>query len=100
MILKLKTKSLSKKGLDEYYKYQLDNEHLSFNKGTGFHLIDNLLKINKYFDANERQVKVIILSKNNAATSLRITNAINKYKLEIERSGWTSCKSMNIIKYV
>ena len=33
---------------------------------------------------------MIILSKNNAATSLRITNAINAYGLDITRSGWTS----------
>jgi len=93
--LETENKVFEQKGLDEYYKYQLDNEHLPLNKGTGFRLIDNLLKINKYFDANERQVEVIILSKNNAATSLRITNAINEYKLEIERSGWTSGKSIS-----
>jgi 5'-nucleotidase len=32
----------------------------------------------------------VVLSKNNAATSLRITNAINTHKLDIIRSGWTS----------
>ena len=54
-------KVFEQKGLDEYYKYQLENEHLSLEKGTGFRLIDNLLKINKSFNANERQVEVIIL---------------------------------------
>jgi len=48
------------------------------------------LKINDYFTAEEKEVEVIILSKNNAATSLRITNAINEHNLKIERSGWTS----------
>jgi 5'-nucleotidase len=77
-------------GLDAYYKYQLENENEPLKKGTGYRLIENLLKINQHFSEDEKQVEVIILSKNNAATSLRITNAINAHKLDIQRSGWTS----------
>ena len=88
--LETENKIFEEKGLDEYYKYQLENENSSLEKGTGFRLVENLLKINGYFSEGERQVEVIILSKNNAATSLRITNAINKHNLEIVRSGWTS----------
>ena len=83
-------KIFEEKGLDEYYKYQLENENEPLTKGTGYRLIENLLKINDHFDTNERQVEVIVLSKNNAATSLRITNAIDTSKLDITRSGWTS----------
>jgi 5'-nucleotidase len=82
-------------GLEEYYKYQLANEESPLEKGTGFRLIDNLLKINKHFAENEKQVEVIVLSKNNAATSLRISHAINKHKLEIVRSGWTSGRNIS-----
>lgn len=88
--LETENKVFEEKGLDEYYKYQLENENSHLAKGTGFRLIENLLKINKYFSEEDKQVEVIILSKNNAATSLRITNAINKHGLEIVRSGWTS----------
>jgi len=77
-------------GLDTYYKYQLKNENEPLKKGTGYRLIENLLKINQHFSEDEKQVEVIILSKNNAGTSLRITNAINEHKLDILRSGWTS----------
>ncbi|MEA2099976.1 MAG: 5'-nucleotidase [Campylobacterota bacterium] len=77
-------------GLNAYYKYQLENENSSLKKGTGYRLIENLLKINNYFSDDAKQVEVIILSKNNAGTSLRITNAINEYKLDIKRSAWTS----------
>ena len=49
-----------------------------------------LSKINQHFKDSEKQVEVIILSKNNAGTSLRITNAINEHKLDIVRSAWTS----------
>lgn len=78
------------KGLDAYYKYQLENENRPLQKGTGYRLVENLLKINQHFSPDEKQVEVIILSKNNAATSLRITNAIENYGLDIVRSGWTS----------
>jgi 5'-nucleotidase len=77
-------------GLDAYYHYQLSKENELLPKGTGFRLIENLLKINDFFSEEEKQVEVIILSKNNAAISLRITNAIEKYGLDIVRSGWTS----------
>lgn len=93
--LETENKVFEEKGLDEYYKYQLENENKELEKGTGFRLIENLLKINYYFSKEERQVEVIILSKNNAATSLRITNAINRHNLEIVRSGWTSGNSIS-----
>ena len=87
-----------KNGLDAYYKYQLANEDKSLKKGTGYRLVENILKINSFFSSDERQVEVIILSKNNAATSLRITNAINDLKLDIIRSAWTS--GTNISNYL
>jgi len=83
-----------KDGLDAYYAYQLEHENIPPKEGTAFRLVKNLLKINDYFGKDERQVEVIILSKNNAATSLRITNAIEHYNLNIERSGWTSGRDM------
>jgi 5'-nucleotidase len=74
--LEAKNKIFEEIGLDGYYEYQLQNENTPLAKGTGYRLVENLLKINSYFSASEKQVEVIILSKNNAATSLRITNAI------------------------
>ena len=88
--LEVENKIFEEKGLDAYYKYQLEHENEPLQKGTGYRLIENLLKINQHFSEDEKQVEVIILSKNNAATSLRITNAINEHKLDIQRSGWTS----------
>ncbi len=96
--LEEENKIFEEKGLDEYYKYQLENENEPLLKGTGYRLIENLLKINQYFDDNKKQVEVIVLSKNNAGSSLRITNAINIHKLDIVRSGWTS--GANISTYL
>ena len=77
--LEAENKIFEEKGLDAYYAYQLEHENEPPSKGTGYRLIENLLKINQYFDENDKQVEVIILSKNNAAMSLRITNAIKEY---------------------
>jgi len=88
--LETENKIFEEKGLDEYYRYQLANENEPLQKGTGYRLIENLLKINQHFSEDEKQVEVIILSKNNAGTSLRITHAINEHKLDIVRSAWTS----------
>ena len=93
--LETENKIFEEKGLEAYYKYQLENEDSPLEKGTGFRLVENLLKINKHFPNDERQVEVIILSKNNASLSLRISNAVNKYNLEIVRSGWTSGRDIS-----
>lgn len=93
--LESENKIFEEEGLDAYYKYQLENEATPLEKGTAYRLVENLLKINKHFSTEEKQVEVIILSKNNAATSLRITNAITSYNLPIERSGWTSGEDLS-----
>ena len=52
--LEEENKIFEDKGLDEYYKYQLENESKPLKKGTGYRLVENLLKINKFFDAEEK----------------------------------------------
>jgi len=86
--LEEENKIFEEKGLDTYYNYQLKNENVALEKGTGYRLIENLLKINQHF--KDKQVEVLVLSKNNAGSSLRITNAIKEHNLDITRSGWTS----------
>ena len=90
-------KIFEEKGLNDYYKYQIENEDKQIDKGTGFRLVKNLLKINEDFP-NDKQVEVIIMSRNNSATSLRITKSIEKYKLDIQRSAWTG--GNDIAKYL
>ena len=77
------------KGLEAYYAYQMERENELLRPGTGFRLVKNILKINDYFDG-QKAVEVIIVSRNNSATSLRITKSIEHYLLDIERSAWTS----------
>ena len=77
-----------KKGLERYYRYQIKNENKILGRGAAFGFVKNLLHINKHFD--EKIIEVIVLSRNNAATGLRIRNAIEHYGLDIDRAGWTA----------
>lgn len=61
--LENENKIFEEQGLDAYYKYQLENETTHLGKGTAYRLVENLLKINKHFCTEEKQVEVIILSK-------------------------------------
>jgi len=77
-----------KEGLESYYKHQLDNLDNPLAKGSGFRFVQNLLSINQRFD--NKLIEVIILSRNNAATGLRIGRSIEHFNLDIERTGWTA----------
>lgn len=75
-------------GLESYYKHQLENLDNPLAKGSGFRFVQNLLAINERFD--NKLIEVIILSRNNAATGLRIGRSIEHFNLDIERTGWTA----------
>ena len=75
-------------GLESYYKHQLKNLDHPLAKGSGFRFVQNLLAINERFE--NKLIEVIILSRNNAATGLRIGRSIEHFNLDIERTGWTA----------
>jgi len=75
-------------GLESYYTHQLENLEKPLQRGSAFRFVQNLLSINKKFD--NKLIEVIILSRNNAATGLRIGRSIEHYNLDIERTGWTA----------
>lgn len=77
-----------KQGLEKYYRYQIANENRVLKRGAAFGFVRNILRINRHFD--DKLIEVIVLSRNNAATGLRIRNSIEKYGLDIERAGWTA----------
>jgi len=78
----------NKEGLEAYYNYQLSRLDNPLSKGSAFRFVQNLLAINKKFD--NKLIEVIILSRNNAASGLRIGRSIKHYNLDIERTGWTA----------
>jgi 5'-nucleotidase len=73
-------------GAAEYIRYQLEKVDEPLRPGTGFRLVKNILALNNV--GEDKKAEVIILSRNNAATSLRITKSIEHYKLDITRSAW------------
>lgn len=77
-----------KDGLEAYQNYQLSRLSMPLGKGSAFRFIQNLLNINNQFDDN--LVEVIILSRNNAITGLRIGRSLVHYGMDIERTGWTA----------
>ncbi|HIP61619.1 MAG TPA: 5'-nucleotidase, partial [Sulfurovum sp.] len=77
-----------KQGLEQYYHHQIQKESKILKPGSAFGFIKNFLEINKKFD--EKLIEVIILSRNNAATGLRIRKSIDYYGLDIDRAGWSA----------
>ena len=84
-------------GESAYRKYQIENEDIPLNKGTAFHLVESLLKLN-LTRKERRLIEVVVMSRNSADTGLRILNSINHYKLPITRSAFTS--SVSVAKYI
>ena len=74
-------------GLEAYTEHQLKHVSDVLRPGAGFRLVKNILTLNT--DSDDRKIEVIVLSRNNAATSLRITKSIEHYGLDITRSAWT-----------
>ena len=75
-------------GLEAYCQYQLEHENDVLQPGTGFALIEAILRIND-IEPGERRTEVVIISRNSADTSLRISNSIDHYRLDITRAAFT-----------
>ena len=81
-------KIYEEQGLDAYCKYQIEHENELLKPGTGFPLIQAILKLNE-FDSSVRRTEVVIISRNSSDTSLRISNSINHYGLDVTRAAFT-----------
>jgi 5'-nucleotidase len=75
-------------GLEAYCQYQLEHENDILRPGTGFALIEAMLRIND-LEPGVRHTEVVIVSRNSADTSLRISNSIDSHRLDITRAAFT-----------
>lgn len=82
-----------KEGLAAYTKLQLENEANILAPGAGFSLAQALLRLNALVPSS-RQTEVVLMSRNNAETSLRIFNSIKAHELDISRAALTSGASL------
>ena len=81
------------KGLDAYRAYQLENEKKVLKKGTAFHSVEALLRLNKL--SGKRLVEVIVMSRNSPDTGLRVFNSIAHYGLDISRAAFSGGTSLS-----
>ncbi|HEY0826617.1 MAG TPA: 5'-nucleotidase [Bacilli bacterium] len=80
-------------GLEAFSKYQIENENKILKPGIAFGLIKGILRLNELIKG-KRKTEVIIMSRNNADTSLRIFNSLEHYGLDISRAALTSGRSL------
>jgi len=74
-------------GVDPYTRYQLAKVGEILQPGSGFPLIQAILRLNERVRGPEqRRAEVVIVSKNNPATSLRLFDAIKHHGLDIQRA--------------
>src|ERR1700680_3817355 len=70
-----------KEGVQAYAALQLERENTLIGRGTGFEVVERLLRLN---EANEKPyVEVYLLSRNSPDLSLRAFNSIAEYGLGI-----------------
>lgn len=79
-------------GVEAYCRYQVEREEIPLEPGVAFSLVKKLLALNERDPANPR-VEVILLSRNNADTGLRIFNSIKHHNLNIIRAAFTRGES-------
>ncbi|EJW16390.1 5'-nucleotidase [Paenibacillus alvei DSM 29] len=72
-------------GEEEYRKYQREHEKRVLDKGVAFPLIKRLLGLNGT-DIGDQAVEVVLLSRNDPDTGLRVFKSIEHYGLPITRA--------------
>ena len=70
-------------GLTAYREYQREHEHDILEPGTAFPLVRGLLGVNER--AGERLVDVIIFSRNDADSAMRVLRSVEAHDLDITR---------------
>lgn len=73
-------------GLEAYRAHQLEREDESLNPGTAFPLVRGLLGINGR--AGDHLVEVVVLSRNDGDSGLRVMNSIEQHGLDISRAAF------------
>ena len=79
-------------GVDAYCRYQIEHEEECLEPGVAFGLVQKLLRLNRGLK-DQDQVEVVLISRNNADTGLRVFNSIQHYDLSITRAAFTGGQS-------
>jgi hypothetical protein len=84
----------AEQGVVAFRQYQKDRENDVLKHGTGFHIVNALLNLNKFATGSQRLVEVIVMSKNSPETGIRVLNSIRHYNLDITRSAFTGGEAL------
>ena len=93
--LEEENKIFEEQGLEAYSKYQEEHENDILKPGPAFPLVKALHNLNC---EEKKLTEIIIMSKNNTSTSMRIFNSIKHYGLDITRAALVS--GMSIAPYL
>ncbi|HDR9582063.1 TPA: 5'-nucleotidase [Burkholderia stabilis] len=72
-------------GEDAYRAYQRKKQHIPLEPGVSFEFIRRLLSLNE-LNKDNPLVEVILLSRNDPDTGMRVMDSIKKYQLDISRA--------------
>lgn len=78
------------RGVDAYRKYQREKENTKLRPGVAFPLIRRLLRLNEGLAEADAPVEVVLLSRNDPDTGLRVLNSIDKHGLPMSRAIFVS----------
>lgn len=81
-------KIFEEKGEEEYTRYQIEYENETLEQGVAFPLIKRLLGLRNPV-TGEEMVEIILVSKNDSNTGLRVLNSIEQYGLNITRAAFS-----------
>ncbi|OAT22627.1 5'-nucleotidase [Proteus myxofaciens] len=90
--LKESDKIFRTQGEEIYRQYQREKQDIPLDKGVAFPFIRRLLKLNE-IRPEDPLVEVILLSRNDPDTGLRVMNSIEHYQLGITRAAFLQGKS-------
>lgn len=79
-------------GVELYRKHQRENEDVVLKPGVAFPLISRILTINDGVSELDAPVEIVLLSRNDPDTGLRVFNSIESYGLRISRASFVSGK--------
>lgn len=79
-------------GVDAYVELQGDREEVLLSRGSGFQVVERLLRLNGH--NSQPFVEVILMSRNSPDLSLRAFNSIKEFGLDIKLGSFTSGRSL------
>ena len=91
--LEEENKIFEEQGVAAYIAYQLAHEDTPMKPGVAFPLVKAVLALNSRFPG-QRKTEVVLMSRKDPATALRVFNSFSHYGLDIQRAALTSGKSL------